>query len=212
MIRPDQRSVAELVRAANCRVVEAADAHLGQSRSLAAGVCAMQVYDGLLVGLADMPFVQTDTLRVLASAMAVHPQQVVRPRYDGTTRQPHWLSSPLVRRMTRIEGVQGARHIVAASDHLTWVDVVDPGIHQDIDRRPTSLRPRRNQHLAVFVRCRKRIECAADAFQTHIVRDDGVHRQRAIGNQLKRLRELLSRVAKHVLHVQFLVDGDQRAG
>ena len=142
VIRPDQRSVAELVRAANCRVVEAGDAHLGQSRSLAAGVCAMQVYDGLLVGLADMPFVQADTLRVLASAMAEHPQQVVRPRYDGRPGNPIGFPAHLFDALTRIEGDQGARHIVAASDHVTWVDVEDPGILQDIDRPPDLATPK----------------------------------------------------------------------
>ena len=38
VIRPGEREIAELVTAAGCEVVEAADAAAGQSRSLAAGV------------------------------------------------------------------------------------------------------------------------------------------------------------------------------
>ena len=136
VIRPHQPSAAALVRAANCRVVEAADAHQGQSRSLAAGVCAMRTHDGLLVGLADMPFVQADTLRALVAAMVEHPQHIVRPRCRDRPGNPIGFPARLFEALTCIEGDQGARQTVAADDCVMWVEVDDPGIHQDVDRPP----------------------------------------------------------------------------
>ena len=136
VIRPHQPDVAAIVRTANCRIVEAADARLGQSRSLAAGVRAMQGHDGLLIGLADMPFVEVDTLRLLVASMVAQPQQIVRPRSEGRPGNPIGFPSRLFESLTQIEGDQGARQIVAASDDVVAVDVDDPGIHQDIDRPP----------------------------------------------------------------------------
>lgn len=136
VIRRHQPAVAAIVRAANCRIVEAADAHLGQSRSLAAGVSALHEHDGLLIGLADMPFVQVDTLRLLVASMCEQPQRIVRPRSTGRPGNPIGFPSRLFESLTQIEGDQGARQVVAASDDVVAVDVEDPGIHQDIDRPP----------------------------------------------------------------------------
>ena len=136
VIRPHQPDVAAIVRAADCRIVEAADAHLGQGRSLAAGVHAMRTHDGLLIGLADMPFVRVETLRLLVASMAEQPQHIVRPRSNGRPGNPVGFPSRLFESLTQIEGDQGARHIVAASDDVVTVDVDDPGIHQDIDGPP----------------------------------------------------------------------------
>ena len=138
VIQPQQPSVAALVRAARCRIVEAADAHQGQSRSLAAGVCAMRTHDGLLIGLADMPFVQADTLRALVAAMVEHPQHIVRAHCRGRPGNPIGFPARLFEALTRIEGDRGARQIVAAADCVMAVEVDDPGIHQDVDR-PTDL-------------------------------------------------------------------------
>ena len=114
VIRPGEREIAELVTAAGCEVVEAADADAGQSRSLAAGVSALTserrvdrggrcpgadvVPDGLLIGLADMPFIKAGTLSRLVDAMDAHPDAVVRPPVSGPRRQPCRVSGSTVRR------------------------------------------------------------------------------------------------------------------
>ena len=136
VIRPQQPDVAALVRAANCRVVEATDAQYGQSRSLAAGVHAMRLHEGLVVGLADMPFVHADTLRALVAAMVENPQHIVQPRYRARPGNPIGFPARLYEALTRIEGDKGARQVVAASACVAWVDVEDPGIHQDVDTPP----------------------------------------------------------------------------
>ena len=139
VIRPGERDVAELVSLAGCRVVEAADAAAGQSRSLAAGVAAFSAQtsprvDGLLVGLGDMPCVSVETLRSLVAAMIENPDVVVRPRCAGHPGNPIGFPRHLFDALTRIEGDTGARQIVAARDDVLFIDVDDPGILQDVDR------------------------------------------------------------------------------
>lgn len=150
VIRPGERQIAELVTAAGCEVVEAADADAGQSRSLAAGVSALTsghssnhgagraklvtVPQGLLVGLADMPFVRAETLRRLVDTMAENPDAIVRPRCRGRGGNPIGFPARLFDDLTRIEGDTGAREIVARAEDVLVVEVDDTGVLDDIDR------------------------------------------------------------------------------
>ena len=136
VIRPQEPAIANLVDAAGCRVVEAEHAHLGQSRSLAAAVNAMRHVDGLIVGLADMPFVQRNTLTALRDAMLQRCQHIVRPVCAGRPGNPIGFPHRLFDKMTRLAGDAGARHLVAAEHRVALIPVDDDGIHRDIDTPP----------------------------------------------------------------------------
>ena len=140
VIRPRERTVANLVAAAGCRTVEAEHAHQGQSRSLAAVVDAMCQFDGLIVGLADMPFVQRTTLEALRTALVENPEHIVRPVYEGRPGNPIGFPRRLFAKLTRIAGDIGARQVIAADDRIRLVHVIDDGIHRDIDT-PQSVEP-----------------------------------------------------------------------
>lgn len=137
VIRADEPAVAALVEAAGCRVVRAADAASGQSRSLAAGVAAMATCDGLIIGLGDMPRVAPATLRALAAELAsAGPDCVVRPQYRGRPGNPIGFPAALYAELRAIDGDRGARDLVAAHEPTRLVEVDDAGIHWDLDRPP----------------------------------------------------------------------------
>ena len=133
VVRPGEPTVAKLVRAAGCRVVEAADARHGQSRSLSAGVRAMEDFDALVVGLADMPFVQAATLRSLVATISAHPEHIARPRHDGRPGNPIGFPASYFGALTSITGDIGAREVVAASDQVILFDTEDAGVLRDVD-------------------------------------------------------------------------------
>lgn len=153
VVRPGEAEVVDLVRTAGCQVVEASDAALGQSRSLAAGVAAMTAgldsapatdrsaslgLDGVIIGLADMPFVEADTLRRLLDAMTEHPDAIVRPRCGGRAGNPVGFPKRLFDELQRLQGDAGARQLVAGSEDVVYVDVDDEGVLLDIDRPLTA--------------------------------------------------------------------------
>ena len=142
VIRPGEPRIADLVRAAGARVVEAADASRGQSRSLAAGIAAFDRAFGLVVGLGDMPFVAPATLGVIVDEMRTHPEHIVRPRHAGQPGNPIGFPAHAFAALARIEGDTGAREVVAASDRVLFVDVDDVGILKDVDRPPPNTDPR----------------------------------------------------------------------
>ena len=137
VIRPGEAKIAALVTIAGCSVIEAADAELGQARSLAAGVAAMLDAPGLVVGLGDMPFVAAATLARLGAEMTAHPDQIVRPRHAGQAGNPVGFPAHSFAALTRIQGDTGARGVIAASARVRFLDIDDPGVLTDIDR-PTA--------------------------------------------------------------------------
>lgn len=133
VIRPNEPAMVALAEAAGCRVIEAADAPLGLSRSLAAGVAAMRHADGLLVGLADMPFVRADTLRALVATMRRLPRRIVRPAHAGAPGNPVGFPPSQYDALTRLRGDAGAREMLVGADVIT-VPVDDAGVLRDVDR------------------------------------------------------------------------------
>ena len=136
VIRPGEAKIAVLAQAAGCHVVEARDAAMGQSRSLAAGVQAMRgAADQLIVGLGDMPFVRPDTVRALVAALATAPTRIVRPTHKGRPGNPIGFPACFFDSLTGIEGDTGARELVAASGPQL-LEVDDPGVLRDVDYAP----------------------------------------------------------------------------
>lgn len=133
VIRSGESAISDLVTRAGAKVVEAADADSGQSRSLAAGVAASRPVDALVIGLGDMPYVAETTLRSLRSAISRHPECIVRPRHDGRAGNPVAFPAPKFDALTQVRADMGAREIIAASGSVVYVDVNDPGVLVDID-------------------------------------------------------------------------------
>lgn len=134
VIRPNEPAVAALATAAGCRVIEAADAPLGLAHSLAAGVAAMRHADGLLVGLADMPFLRVDTLRTLAATMRQFPRRIVRPAHHGAPGNPVGFPPCQYCALTQLQGDAGARDMLAGNADVITVPVEDAGVLRDVDR------------------------------------------------------------------------------
>ena len=134
VVRPDEPAIAALAAAAGCRVIEAADAALGMSRSLAAGVAAMRHADGLLVGLADMPFVRPNTLWLLTAAMRRRPERIVRPQHNGKPGNPVGFPAARYDALMRLQGDAGARDLLAGCADVFSVPVDDAGVLRDVDR------------------------------------------------------------------------------
>jgi molybdenum cofactor cytidylyltransferase len=106
----------------------------GMGRSLAEGVAQLPGHwQGLLVALADMPWVQPQTLRHLVAAL--EPGGIVVPLHAGQRGHPvafhrHWF--PMLQ---QLQGDRGARALIdAAGDACRRLPVDDPGVLRDVDR------------------------------------------------------------------------------
>jgi len=133
VVRAGNSALARMLRARGMRIAVCRDASEGMGRTLAAGVRASSNASGWVVALADMPFVQVDTIARIAAAVK-DGAVIAAPRYLGQRGHPVGLARRFREDLEALQGDAGARGIVTAHpEWITLIDVDDPGVIQDID-------------------------------------------------------------------------------
>jgi molybdenum cofactor cytidylyltransferase len=105
-------------------------AHPGMGDSIAAAVRATLDADGWLILPADLPLIQPETLRQVATAPAQH--AVLRPVYQGRRGHPVRFGRSCGPQLLELKGNQGAAPVVIAQG-ATELIVDDAGCVTDID-------------------------------------------------------------------------------
>ena len=104
----------------------------GMGCSLAAGIQLAQEWPAVVIGLADMPYVQTGTYQMIQRALLEH--ALVRPYCQGRPGNPVGLRSEFYPALAALEADQGARSILQANaDRVFRMECPDWGITQDVD-------------------------------------------------------------------------------
>jgi molybdenum cofactor cytidylyltransferase len=104
----------------------------GMGATLAQGVAAIPDWDAVIVMLADMPWVQSATLRALVSK--VTHDTIVVPVYQGRRGNPVAFGRMYFPALARCQGDQGARSLLRSHEQqVRDVRVDDPGVLRDID-------------------------------------------------------------------------------
>lgn len=140
VVRPGDFPVAELLEQEGCAVTVCADAALGMGVSLAHGVSVTRDAGGWIVALADMPRIRPDTIRRVAQALAGG-AEIVAPAYQGDRGHPVAFGTRFLHELQMLGGDSGARAVVQRNQALVRIiDVDDPGVLLDIDRRSDLVR------------------------------------------------------------------------
>ncbi|MDU9050775.1 MAG: nucleotidyltransferase family protein [Candidatus Electrothrix sp. Rat3] len=130
----DVQLTEELVQLGFRKVIQPNPA-AGMGNSIARGIQAAQHADGWLIILADMPWIQTETLQHIAGAL-VNGAAIAAPVFQGRRGHPVGFSQQFQEELAALDGDSGAKKLLkthAAMVQLLPVD--DRGIVQDVDRR-----------------------------------------------------------------------------
>jgi molybdenum cofactor cytidylyltransferase len=104
----------------------------GMGGTLAQGVAHLPGWSGVLVALADMPWIAPTTYRVLAERLAV--TNIVVPVHDSRRGHPVGFGREFYPELAALGGDTGARKLLDAhAASVTEVRVADAAIHWDID-------------------------------------------------------------------------------
>jgi molybdenum cofactor cytidylyltransferase len=115
----------------------AADFADGMSASLKTGINAVPAdCAGALICLGDMPYVLSDTARLLAESYQPRgPWVALVPTWEGERGNPVLIGRPLFPQLLRLDGDRGAKGVLAGvSERVLEVPVADSGILCDVDR------------------------------------------------------------------------------
>ncbi|MEN8213347.1 MAG: nucleotidyltransferase family protein [Pseudomonadota bacterium] len=134
VVRSGDNPMIEAFLSLGLKIVENPFADQGMGASLAAGVEANAGADGWLITLADMPWVQTETVRILAHSLQKG-ASMVAPVHDGRRGHPVGFARHWGDRLRALSGDEGARGLVSAhADELVLLNTSDAGVLKDIDR------------------------------------------------------------------------------
>jgi molybdenum cofactor cytidylyltransferase len=133
VVRADDALLQYEFRTVGARVILCEDAQHGMSHSLLAGVRAAPVDHGLIIALADMPFVQAATITLLVQSIQAG-ALIAAPYYAGQRGNPVAFAPTLREELLLASGDAGAREVVKRhSGELLAVQCDDPGVVRDID-------------------------------------------------------------------------------
>ena len=140
VVRPGSEVLQDLLQCCGTEVVVCPDAGDGMGTSLAWGVAKTSDWHGWIVALADMPFVQEETVRAVAEAIAAG-ADLAAPCFQGRRGHPVGFGRRYRDGLLALRGDHGARDIVAAAgEELRLIPRDDPGVIQDIDSPSDLLR------------------------------------------------------------------------
>lgn len=138
----------------------APDSELGMGHSLANGVSQIDGWDGVFVFLADMPFLEVETLERLmgevsplraapsgrdegeadpgssrpSEASGENSSRIIVPSYENKPGHPVFFGSAFFDELSAISGDTGARSVVKNHDDaIKVVGVEDSGVLRDVD-------------------------------------------------------------------------------
>lgn len=135
---PATTVLAQSLRDTGCDIGVCPHAEQGMAASLVYGLQQSLDYQGWVIALADMPYVQPSTICQLLSALESGADIAVLC-YQGKRGNPVAFSRTHLAELLLLSGDQGARDLLRRYP-VVEVDVDDPGILQDIDR-PEDLLP-----------------------------------------------------------------------
>lgn len=133
VLRPEDDALAGHPGLQECTVVRCADAERGMGHSLAVGVAASADAAGWLIALADMPFIDQASYRVVIDALLAG-ATLAQPSYQGRPGHPVGFTAAWRDSLLALSGDVGARELIRSAGAARIVcPLDDPGIHRDID-------------------------------------------------------------------------------
>ena len=120
------------LRRENIDCIQCARAAEGMGGTLAEASAHIPEWDGVLVALADMPWIAPTTY--LAVAAQLSSANICVPTRDGRRGHPVGFGSEFYSAMRTLGGDTGARHLLKKyARHVVELPVNDAAIHRDID-------------------------------------------------------------------------------
>jgi molybdenum cofactor cytidylyltransferase len=133
VVRPESIELADLLSAEGLQIVNCAAAKTGMGASIACGIKASLDAQAWVIALADMPFIQTATIKQLI-ALLCKGAAIAAPQYQGRRGHPVGFNQQFGTLLSQLTGDMGARTVLQKyRTQTTLFSCHDMGIHYDVD-------------------------------------------------------------------------------
>lgn len=132
VLRPGQEALATLLEGEGFHILRTPAAERGMGASLAAGIADTANAQGWIVALADMPWLQPDTIASVVRALQGG-ASIAAPVVNGRRGHPVGFSQVCKEDLLQLDGDEGARSVLARHP-VTAIECNDAGALHDIDR------------------------------------------------------------------------------
>jgi molybdenum cofactor cytidylyltransferase len=132
------RELAERIGLEDVRYFCAPDSALGMAHSLANGIVQVRDWQAVMVILGDLPFILPSTYHAVVAAyrQAASGQPIIVPRFHGMQGHPVLFDRCDFDEIALLQGDVGARSVIRSHpERVIDLEIEDPGMLQDIDRR-----------------------------------------------------------------------------
>ena len=129
----DDAALIARLRAEGMGIVPNPDADAGVGSSIACGVRALPAAHGVVIALADMPWLRAEAIAGVVQSLASG-SAIVAPAYEGRRGHPVGFAARFREELEALQGDEGAREILARhQESVTLMPVSDAGVLRDID-------------------------------------------------------------------------------
>ena len=133
VINNTSSTLAESLSDTGLKIIENTEAAQGMGSSIACGVQASADADAWLIVLADMPFIQTQTIKKIIQNFKEN-KCIIAATYLHQQGHPVLFSQHFFKALTQLNSDNGAKNILNNnSEFIKLIEINDPGILQDID-------------------------------------------------------------------------------
>jgi len=133
VVRSDDEILSARLSAVGMRIIVCEQADQGMGMSLSTGVAASRDAPGWMIALADMPFIEPDTIKSVAMLLK-QGAPLAAPSYQGRRGHPVGFGHVFRDELLALRGDQGARDLLMRhASQLVFLPVDDPGILADVD-------------------------------------------------------------------------------
>jgi len=143
VVRPDGHLLREILEEAGLQVVSCRDNATAMSKSLAVAVQYARNFgesdEGFIIALADMPYINPETITEVANRMR-QGNSIVVPTFQGQRGHPVGFPCEFRHDLEKLSGDIGARPILQRNPNkVQFLETTDRGILVDIDN-PSDIR------------------------------------------------------------------------
>lgn len=134
VVKSDTDEVSKILIDLEYKLVVNPNPENGIGSSIQCGILN-SIADAWVIALADMPFIQVDTIKTIAENLK-NGEKIVAPLYKERRGHPVGISSIYKNQLIKLEDDVGAKNILQKyKSDLKTFETDDPGVIQDIDRK-----------------------------------------------------------------------------